>query len=512
MKRYPSRLEGPETAPARCIGLLEKASEPTGVVLDLGCGRGPLAEPVKERGFEYVGVDIDRDALAEVAGRGFETHYLDLGAEEADLTTGLREILGARRASAVITADLLEHLVAPEKLLRAARELGEDVSLIVSIPNITHLNVGAKLLLGRWDPTERGLLDDTHLRYFSENVLGRLLGATGWRQVDVADAEDPDSFDQRFPEDSPTLRPGTPARDLLRRLRSAAEPHASTYQFVRRFVPGDAPSQEGFRWALDPEADRDRPFASVLLRAANGESAPPHRLLADLEAQSAKGFETLEVAAGPEGWNRGIESAAGRYLLFLGAECRVAPGWIESFEDVPEPLGGRILKAGAVAIPSSRLADDRAEALVASGKPIEVNSLDLLAPEPPGPTVLPAYAVPADAVRAAGLRVEPHWGDASLTVFLSRVAELTGVLPLGATTVAVSDAARGDDDALDSVAESLDAAPLILPAGSATRILVMRRALRRSLRWRARRRLRQLKRRLQPSGESEPGESRGPSE
>ena len=207
MKRYQSRIEGPETAPARCIRLLDEASLAPGVLLDLGCGRGPLAGPVEERRLQYVGVDLDPDALAEVAKRGFETHRLDLGAPEQELFESLREILAERTISVTLAVDLLEHLVAPDMLLRALRKLSEDASLIVSIPNITHLNVGAKLLLGHWDLTDRGLLDDTHLRFFSEDGLTRLFSATGWRQVEAADAEDPDSFDQRFPADAPLCVP-----------------------------------------------------------------------------------------------------------------------------------------------------------------------------------------------------------------------------------------------------------------------------------------------------------------
>ena len=397
----------------------------------------------------------------------------------------------------MVTADLLEHLVAPEELLLALRELDGDASLIVSIPNITHLNVGAKLLLGRWDPTDCGLLDDTHLRYFSEDVIRRLFGATGWRQVEEADAEDPDSLDQRFPEDSPTLRPETPARDLLRRLRSAGESNASVYQFVRRFVPDDSRGKAQFRWALDPEADRDRVFASVLVQTVDLESGPRERLLADLAAQNVEEFETLEVPGGFEGLNRGIESATGRYLLFLDPSSRVSPSWVESFQAVPEPHRGRVLKANAVAISPRRLDEDGGEELIAGGKPIEVNSLDLLGLRQPGPTVLAAYAVPVDLVRAAGVGFESRYGDAAPAVLLSRLAELSGVLPVAATTVAVSDmAVKGGEAASASVAESLDSAPLILPAGSATRILAMREALTRSIRWRTGQRLRRLKRRL----------------
>ena len=387
-------------------------------------------------------------------------------------------------------------------LLRALRKLSEDASLIVSIPNITHLNVGAKLLPGHWDLTDRGLLDDTHLRFFSEDGLTRLFSATGWRQVEAADAEDPDSFDQRFPADAPTLRPGTPARELLRRLRSSSEPNASTYQFVRRFIPDSAPVQTRHRWAVDPEPAHDRVFASVLVQAVDERGADPDRLTADLAAQNAKSFETLEVPNGIEGWNQGINAAVGRYLMFLDEGSRVSPDWIEAFQDLPEDLGGRVLKAEAVRVGSRRLREKSMDELIASGKPLEVNSLDPLSSERPGPTVLPAYAIPGGRrashrsrlripLRRRGTRSVPE-SDRGRT----RRGEME--MPISRTTVAVADRGGSEKEAvLASVASSMDRAPLILPAGSATtRILSMRRAMNRSIRWKARKRLGRLKRRL----------------
>jgi SAM-dependent methyltransferase len=493
MKRYPSRYEGPDTAPARCLHLLERASPPTGIVLDLGCGRAPLAEPVKELGFEYMGVDIDRAALAEVSERGFETHELDLAGTEEELARALREIVAGRRLSAVLAVDLLEHLIEPDALLRALRPLSSGGSLIVSLPNITHLNIAAKILLGRWDPTECGLLDDTHLRYFSDGELARLFSGTGWRQVAAADAENPDSPDQRFPADAPTLRPGTPARDLLRRLRSASEPNGDTYQFVRHFVPSDVPIQTPYRWAVEPEADEDRVFASVLVPAGQTGDATHERLLRDLAAQTVKGFEIVDVPNGIEGWNSGIDAAAGRYLFFLEATTRISPRWIESFQ-VPEPLGGRVLKAGVVSVAARKLGGEDTGSLVETGKPLRINPLDLLAQERLGPTVLAAYAVPVDAVRAAGLRFEAEYRNAGPTVFLMRAAELCGVLALDEVTVAVERGAFEDAESeLAAVADSLDRAPIILPARSAGRILTLRRAASASPRWRVGSWLRHLK-------------------
>ncbi len=286
------------------------------------------------------------------------------------------------------------------------------------------------------------------------------------------------------------LRPGTPVRDLLRRLRGAGEPHGATYQFVRRFEPGEPAASQPYRWAVPPADDEPRSFASVLLQAGGADA---ERLRSDLAAQTGADFETVEAGDGAECLNAAIAAAAGRYLLFLDPRTRVAPGWIEAFR-VDEPLSGRVLKAGAVSVPERRLASTAAAELIEAGRPLRVNALDLLAQERLGPTVPAAYAVPLDAVRAAGLRFEAAHGDAAMTVFLTRAAEVCGVLAIDAVTVASASGAFDDAESeLAAVAESLDRAPIILPARSASRILKLRRAAAASPRWRVGSWLRQAK-------------------
>jgi len=490
MKRYPSRYEGEGTAPGRCIRLLDQASPADGIVLDLGCGRAPLAEPVRERGLEYVGIDVDPGALAEVEGRGFEVHHVDLAADEAALHDALLRVAGGRRLAAVIAADLLEHLVEPQELLRAVRALvGAGDPLIVSVPNVTHLNIAAKLLLGRWDLTEWGLLDDTHLRFFSAALLDRLFAKSGWRQVAAADPENPDASDQLFPPDAPGLGNGTPLRELLRRLRYDSEAHGGTYQFVRRFVAAEGPPQAAFDWAINPPPPAEL-FATVLVAADVGDAAG-ERLRADLAAQTSASLEIVDVGPEADGWAAAIAAARGRYLCFACTGTRLSRDWIEAFERAGPDSMGQVLRAGAVGVPEARLqAPGDAAALIDSGRPLDVNPLDLLAYGRPGPAVLPAYAVPTGAVRPGGIGSEPVRWPAPGAVFLARAAELCGVRSLPATTVAVSlsggETADGEA-ALDAVAEHMDLSPIILPPGSASRLVDLRRGLvdaHESLSWR----------------------------
>jgi hypothetical protein len=485
MKRYPSEHPGSHTGPGRCVALLERSGAQPGVVLDLGCGRAPLADQVRELGLEYVGADVDASAVAEVSERGFEAHRLDLGADARQLSGALGEIVAGRAISAVLMVDVLEHLIEPAEILTAIRGLaggGESFSLIVSVPHIAHFDIAAKLLMGRWDLTEFGLLDDTHLRFFSERLFAGLFEATGWSLAEADDVISPLS-DQLFPADAPTLRPGTPASELLRRLSARSHPHSRTFQFVRRFVPAATAAEGPHSWRVKPESDEERIFASVIVDAAEPARAD---LLADLEAQSSTDFETIVVEPDPndDPRNAAIAAAEGRYLCFLEEGVRVSPNWIEAFRRHPE-LAGHVLRADAAA---ERL----------GGEPLPPNHLDLLHHGRPGPVVLAAFAVPIEAARTAGLRFESERGEAATSLFLHRAAELCGVVPVEVATVAASTGAMRDGEAdLAAVAAALDERPLIMPAASASRIVELRRALtatQESLSWRVTKPLRGLKR------------------
>lgn len=499
MKRYPSQYVGPDTGPGRCLKLLEAAPPGSGIVLDVGCGRAPLADRIQELGLDYVAIDVDADALAEVRGRGYETHQVDLGASSEELAGSFQQIIAGRPLGAILAIDVLEHLIEPERVLEALRTLPVDdssCSLIVSVPNVTHFDIASKLLMGRWDLTEFGLLDDTHLRFFSERLFSELFKATGWRELAADDVISPIS-DQLFPANAPFLRPGAPGRELLHRISSRSHANFATYQFVRRFVPSEIPPG-GHHWPVQPEAPEDDVFATVLINTLGDDGRASNRILEELDAQSSRDFETIllrspgaeheshnrsgvrVIESAPEqGLNAGIAAARGRYLCFIDETVRVSSRWIEAFQAQGE-LAGHVLSCQVVSVPPRRFESAGADELVASGKPFPVNPVDLLHPNRPKPTILAAYAVPLAAARVAGLRFEPQYGSASPAVFLSRAAELCGIAPLSASTVAVPGGVRREGDAdLSSVANALDEAPLILPAGSATKIVELQR-----FRWR----------------------------
>ena len=148
-------------------------------VLDLGCAAGALGAELMRRfpRASVVGIEAGR-AAAEKAGTRLE-RVIRARLEEVSFTD-----LGFRHGEfdTVIAADILEHLVNPwDLLVRLRPYLAPKAQIVASIPNIRNITVISSLLLGgRFDYDERGLLDITHLRFFTLEGIRRLFEETGY--------------------------------------------------------------------------------------------------------------------------------------------------------------------------------------------------------------------------------------------------------------------------------------------------------------------------------------------
>ena len=239
------------------------------------------AEPVRDSGLTYLGLDVDPAGLASLERRGFETAIIDLELPEAELTARLQEILGGRELGFVVMLDVLEHLVAGGLRRRwplAARRL--ERRAVLSVPNVTHVDIIGKALLGRWDRTDIGLLDRTHLQLFGERSAVQPATDLGWKPVDADDvlARSPSST----PADAPHLRPGAPLHDLLG--RSVAGPTATATPTSSSVATVGGPAAAG-GWLRRPGA-----LVAVVLA---GPAVPDPALLDDLRGQVDRDFAVV---------------------------------------------------------------------------------------------------------------------------------------------------------------------------------------------------------------------------
>lgn len=149
---------------------------PDGVqrVLDVGCATGRLGLELKKRGVTEVwGVELNRDYAEEAKTRLDTVICRDISDNELSLPNS--------HFDCVIFADVLEHLVDPWAVVGNSKKyLRPGGWIVASIPNIRHVTIILGLILGRWTYTEHGLLDRTHLRFFTKREVMRLFDDDGF--------------------------------------------------------------------------------------------------------------------------------------------------------------------------------------------------------------------------------------------------------------------------------------------------------------------------------------------
>jgi glycosyltransferase involved in cell wall biosynthesis len=161
--------DSPESSHGQVLALLEHM-EP-GKVLDLGCSGGLLDEKLRRYGFYVCGVDA-------VEIDGVRTRVNDF--HRANLNDGIPDEVGVDY-DIVLACDVIEHLAEPRQLLVDARELVKGGGLVVvSVPNFSHWYPRFRTLAGLFDYDQRGILDRTHLRFFTRRSIRKLLTSVGY--------------------------------------------------------------------------------------------------------------------------------------------------------------------------------------------------------------------------------------------------------------------------------------------------------------------------------------------
>ena len=366
---------GPYNAYGHTLELLSRHTAPSdGVHLDLACGLAPIAEPlIASHGISYVGVDFDGPTVDILTERGFEAYTADLNSPQVE--QDLRRILAGRPLASVSMLDGLEHLVDGQHVLAAISTLlAEHRALFVlSVPNVTHLDVGIKTLLGRWEYTDTGLLDRTHYHLYSSTSLEEALRSAGLMKVDAYDVVMAES-DQHFPRDHGALSRATPLGHYLRSLRESIDGHGHTNQFVWATAPSPAMPER-------PPSPENRPFLTVIMRTQGRRDQELREALLCLAGQSSNDFELILVAhrvsveqqiqierviedqpaefrgrirlllldtgrrAAP--LNLAMLHARGRYMVVHDDDDLVLEDWVGAFERNEHAQPGRILRVQA---------------------------------------------------------------------------------------------------------------------------------------------------------------------
>jgi 2-polyprenyl-3-methyl-5-hydroxy-6-metoxy-1,4-benzoquinol methylase len=197
-------------------------------VLELGPATGYMTRELSGRSCAVVGIEIDAKMAAEVAQFCERMIVGDLD------TLDLESELGEDRFDVIIAADVLEHLKDPLGALRRLTPfLSDDGYFVISLPNVAHGSVRLALLAGNFNYQHHGLLDGTHLRFFTRESVEQLLDDAELGMAELHRQEL--AFDA---SEVPFDRSRVPA-ELLDQL--TRDPDAQTYQFVIKAIPFDRP-------------------------------------------------------------------------------------------------------------------------------------------------------------------------------------------------------------------------------------------------------------------------------
>lgn len=150
-------------------------------VLELGCAAGAMSA-VMSRHYQCRVTGLEYDTEAAERAKSYCEDVLVTSIETPDWAA----MLQGKQFDTVVAADVLEHLHEPDACLRQLHSLlTADGRLIVSIPNIAHGGVIASLLCNEFEYAETGLLDRTHVHFFTRNSLGKMLHDCGFRVAHV---------------------------------------------------------------------------------------------------------------------------------------------------------------------------------------------------------------------------------------------------------------------------------------------------------------------------------------
>ncbi|HVC68651.1 MAG TPA: methyltransferase domain-containing protein [Acidimicrobiales bacterium] len=484
------------------------------VILDIGCGFGAIAEPIRETGLTYIGFDTEESGITDLLGRGFEAQQIDLREAEPSLAT-IRMAVGERRVAAAVMVDALEHIPNGSEILEGIRQFSSaqgGFPLVIAVPNVTHIDIAAKLLMGRWDVTETGILDATHVAWFSADGLRQTTSDAGWVEIEQNDFELPDS-DQHFPPGAAALQRGAPLHDLLASVRQQAGEGMIVNEFVRVYVPLEREKNS------DAET-REAPFLTVLMRTQGRREATIQEALLALAAQSSQNFELLILAHdvprkdlgglrylascfGEEFSGRvrvipvdgggrarplnvGVEMARGRYLAILDDDDVVFGHWVETYERHAAKANGRVIRCAPAeqGVRPATWPGGRDGYTITSRPrcrlPERFDLLDHLFQNRTPPC---SFALPRSAFVDLGIRFDESLPVVEDWDVLLRVALMSGVVDTGEVTALWRKWDKGSDSskyvhsdmewrqARDTIIAKLDSLPLLLPPRSVTEIV-----------------------------------------
>lgn len=158
------------------IELIHRFAPRGGTLLDLGAAGGELGSALRDHFDRTIGFEYNVDCLPQLKGRFDQVVITDL--------ERVKEL--PRKVNAIVLADVIEHLRNPAAALKLVRDaVADDGHVFISVPNIANITVRLGLLFGVFEYRDRGILDHTHLRFYTMRTFRREVENAGFRILKV---------------------------------------------------------------------------------------------------------------------------------------------------------------------------------------------------------------------------------------------------------------------------------------------------------------------------------------
>ncbi len=158
-------------------------------VLEIGCGEGALCEAYRRvnPGVVWLGIEKELSAARIATAKGAKMVGVDIDADDPALAIySCDRAMADQKVDVLIFGDVLEHLRDPwGAIKRMMAFIAPGAQVLASIPNVQHWTVIRDLLEGKWDYTDSGLLDRTHLRFFTLKSIREMFDAAGLQVFEI---------------------------------------------------------------------------------------------------------------------------------------------------------------------------------------------------------------------------------------------------------------------------------------------------------------------------------------
>ena len=303
----------------------------------MGCGAGLLGRSLKQRQpCTVYGVEIN-GAAAKKAETWLDRVWVgDIEWIDLDLSPQSLDV--------IVCGDVLEHFRDPRAALRClSRYLKSDGRLIASIPNVAHHSVLRGLLAGNWNYEPAGLLDETHLRFFTAREIEKLFFRAGFRIEEMQTVPGPGDESLAIDRAAETVRLG---RFEIGELCPASIDSLTAYQYLVVARPANRRVElltsivmltnnqlEYTKLCLASIRSRtDEPYEVIVVD--NGSTDGTVEYLRSIEG--VRLIENSENRGFPAAVNQGITAARGDYVVLLNNDCIVTTGWLTRLLDAIE--------------------------------------------------------------------------------------------------------------------------------------------------------------------------------